>query len=298
MFARSPAPASGGGRGAARRAETWAIEPARAGVLAHLREFWRYRRITWFFATKTMMRMYQGTALGKFWLLARPLAPIAISTLIFGKLLGVPSEGVPYFLFFLAGSTTWMLFEQSLLWVTRSLDMNKGLIKKVYFPRLVVPVSAVTPAIIYAAVYVTLLLLTLGYFLAQDGRWYLAHGPGLLLAPVAAALSVVFAIALGLWTSVWQVRARDVRFTLRYVLRFWFYLTPVIYPLSQVPERYRALVFLNPMAVVVETFKWSTLGIGGLYPGALLVSVLLIALVLVSGIWYFTRAEAASVDQM
>lgn len=278
--------------------EAWVIEPARLGLLNYLREFWRYRRIIWFFGAKTVARMYQRTFLGRFWLLARPLAPLVISTLIFGGLLGVPSEGVPYFLFFLTGTTTWILFEQALLWVTRSLDMHKGLIKKVYFPRMVVPVSAVTPGLVYFAVYVSILVLTLLYFRVVDGQSYLVVSLGLLAAVGAAGLAILFAIAVGLWTSVWQARARDVRFTLRYVLRFWFYLTPVIYPLSQVPEQYRGWAFVNPMAVVVETFKWGTIGIGDFYPRGLLITLGVILIVLLGGIWYFTKVEAASVDRM
>jgi len=278
--------------------QSWVIEPSRIGLWAYFGEFWRYRRIIWFFGSQTMKRMYKRTVLGRFWLLARPLAPLAISTLIFGALLGVPSDGVPYFLFFLCGSTTWVLFEQSLMWVTRSLDMNRGLVKKVYFPRLVVPVAAVTPGLIYFVVYLMILVVTLVYFLKTDGRWYLVFGPGLLWAAAAAGLCVLFAIAVGLWTSVWQARARDVRFTLRYVLRFWFYLTPVIYPLSQVPERFRDWIFLNPMAVIVETFKWGTLGLGDLYPRGLLASSLLILVILIGGLRYFTQVEAASVDRM
>ena len=278
--------------------QTWVIEPSRVGLWAYLREFWRYRRITWFFCGRTLKKMYQRTFLGRFWILLRPLAPLAISTLIFGGLLGVPSDGVPYFLFFLAGSTPWVLFEQSLMWVTRSLEMNRGLVKKVYFPRLVVPVAGVTPGLVYFAVYITILAGTLVYFLATEERWYLVVGPGLLWAAAAVCLCVVFAIAVGLWTSVWAARARDVRFTLRYVLRFWFYLTPVIYPLSQVPEQYRDWIFLNPMAVIVETFKWGILGIGDLYPRGFGVSIGVILIILVGGLRYFTQVESASVDRM
>ncbi len=284
--------------GQTRDTQTWVIEPSRVGSWAYLREFWRYRRITWFFGGRTLKKMYKRTYLGRLWILLRPLAPLAISTLIFGGLLGVPSDGVPYFLFFLAGSTAWVFFEQSLMWVTRSLEINRGLVKKVYFPRLVVPVAGVTPGLVYFIVYMTILVFTLVYFRVADDRWYLVVGPGLLWAVAALGLCVLFAISVGLWTSVWAARARDVRFTLRYVLRFWFYLTPVIYPLTQVPERFRDWIFLNPMAVIVETFKWGVLGIGELYPSGFAVSLGVVLVILIGGFRYFTQVEAASVDRM
>jgi lipopolysaccharide transport system permease protein len=240
--------------------------------------------------------MYVGMNIGIFWLFIRPLLPIFISTVIFGTLLRVPSGSVPYFLFFLTGTTSWMLFERSLLWVTRSLDSQRGLMQKMYFPRLLVPVSAVAPAIIDALTYSGLILCAGCYYLWKDGRWYLSFGPGLLVALAAAALSVLMAIAVGLWTSVWQVRARETRFTLRYFTRFWNYLTPVLYPLSQIPPQYRWVVFLNPMAALVEAFKWGVIGAGELNLPALASAVVVITLTLISGIWYFIHAEATSID--
>jgi lipopolysaccharide transport system permease protein len=189
-----------------------------------------------------------------------------------------------------------MLFERSLLWVTRSLDSQRGMMQKMYFPRLLVPTSAVAPAVVDAGTYLGLLLCAGLYYLWKDGRWYLTLGPGLLVALAAAMLSVLMAIAVGLWTSVWQVRAREVRFTLRYVLRFWNYLTPVLYPLSQIPPQYHWAVFLNPMAALVEAFKWGIIGEGVLNPQALTSAVVVLALTLASGVWYFNHAEAASID--
>ena len=276
----------------------WVIEPSQADPMSRVREFWRYRRILWFFAARAVTRMYQGMNLGMAWLFVRPLLPIAITTLVFGRLLNVPSEGVPYFLFFLVGSTAWTLFERSLLWVTRSLDQNKGLIKKVYFPRVIVPITSVVPSLVDAVVYLSLLIAATIYFWFYSGVWYLRLGPGLLLAAVAALLSVVLAIGVGFWTSIWQVRLRETRMTLRYVMRFWNYLTPVLYPLSQVPEKYHWIIFLNPMAPMVETFKWGIIGVGELNWTAFASAVGIIGLTLVSGLWYFTRSEATSIDTM
>jgi lipopolysaccharide transport system permease protein len=290
------ATAGTGDAGARETADVWVIEPVGSGVLARIQEFWKYRRILKYLAVQAIQRMYVGMNLGILWLFVRPLLPIFISTVVFGSLLQIPSGKVPYFLFFLTGTTCWMLFERSLLWVTRSLDSQRGMMQKMYFPRLLVPVSSVAPAVLDAGTYMGLLLCAGFYYLWKDGRWYLTLGPGLVTAFAAAALSVLLAIGVGLWTSVWQVRVREVRFTLRYVMRFWNYLTPVLYPLSQIPPRYRWAVFLNPMAPLVEAFKWGVIGDGVLNPTALASAVAVIAVTLISGVWYFTHAEAASID--
>jgi lipopolysaccharide transport system permease protein len=276
----------------------WTIEPSRVGVVAAAREFWHYRRLLAFFATQAVKGLYEGTSLGIFWLFARPLLPIFISTFVFGSLLKIPSDGLPYFLFFLTGTSVWMLFDRSLLWATRSLDQQRTLIKKLYFPRLIVPVSSVAPAVVYFGIYLALIVGAAVYFFVTDGRWYLAVGPGWLVALAAAALSIVMAVAIGLFTAVWQTRFREVRYGLRYAMVFWFYLTPVIYPMSQVPPHQHWVIYLNPMASIVETFKWGLLGVGT-FPVLPLVSAMAVMLVVLAiGIWYFNRSEAASVDAL
>ena len=136
------------GDGDAAEREKWVIDANRAGFMERIREFWRYRRVLSYFSTKYVQAMYQGTTLGPFWLFARPLLPLAISAFIFGKLLAVPSDGIPYFLFFLTGNCTWMLFERGLRFVTRSFDQSASLMKKVYFPRLIAPFAAILPTIV------------------------------------------------------------------------------------------------------------------------------------------------------
>ena len=129
------------------RRHKWVIEPTRMGFFARLEEVWRYRRILVFFAGQRVKDRYEGMTLGPFWLFARPLMPIFISTVVFGRLLNVPSEGIPYFLFYLAGSSCWRIFERSMRFVTLSLESAKGLIKKVYFPRIIAPIAAMAPAL-------------------------------------------------------------------------------------------------------------------------------------------------------
>jgi lipopolysaccharide transport system permease protein len=263
-----------------------------------VREFWRYRRILWFFAGRRINERYESTTLGMFWLFARPLIPILVSTIIFGRMLGIKSDGVPYFLFFLTGSSCWRLFERSLISATRSLEQNRGLIRKVYFPRLVAPISSAAPSFIEFGIMLTLTVLVGGYYYYRDGEIYLRLGFLALLAPVAAGLAIFLALGVGFWTSVFQVRHKDVQFSLRYFLQFWQYATPVIYAHSSIPERYRVLASLNPMTGVVELYKWSLLGTGE-FPGRALVTGIVIALtIFVTGAMYFNRSEAASVDRL
>ncbi len=278
--------------------QAWTIDPVNQGPRATVRELWRYRRLFGFFGVQSIKGLYQGTALGVFWLFARPLLPILISTFIFGGLLGAQSDGLPYFLFNLTTTSVWMLFERSLIWTTRSLDMQSGLIKKLYFPRLIVPLAAVAPALVYFGIYLTLIVVASVYYLFTDHRWYLSFGPGWLVAVGAAAGAVMMAVVVGLFTSVWMTRYRDVRFGIRYVTRFWFYLTPVLYPMSQVPPDLRWVIYLNPMAPIVEVYKWGLLGVGHfpLLPLAASLGVMLV--VGAAGVWYFSRSEATSVDSM
>ena len=280
------------------RREKWTIEPVRVGLVARVREFWRYRRILWFFASRRIKERYESTTLGMFWLFARPLLPILLSSAIFGLMLGIKSDGVPYFLFFLTGSSCWRLFERSLIAATRSLEQNRGLIKKVYFPRLVAPIASVAPSFIEFAIMVGLTLLVGGFYYYRDGDSHLRLGFLVLLAPVAAGLAILLALAVGFWTSVFQVRHRDVQLSLRYVLQFWLYATPVIYAHSAIPERFRFLASLNPMTGVVELYKWSLLGVGD-FPGRALVPSIAITLtILVTGAVFFNRSESASVDRL
>ena len=292
----SPVPADG--EVPDRKLQKWVIEPVRVGMVARAQELWRYRRILWFLAERRIKDRYEDTTLGKFWLFARPLMPIFISTVIFGSLLRVPSDGVPYFLFFLAGSSCWRIFERSVQWVTRSLDQNRGLIKKVYFPRLIAPISSVAPALTEGGILVTLLLAACVYYYVHDGVFYLRLGVPILAAVAAVIMAMVLAISVGLWTSVLQVKHKDVQYSIRYFTQLWQYVTPVFFPLSSVPEKYHLVFFVNPMTPVVEMYKWGLLGIGE-FPGAeLALGIGVMLVVLGTGVVYFTRSEAASVDKL
>jgi lipopolysaccharide transport system permease protein len=274
------------------------IEPSREGFVGRVQEFWRYRRVLWFLSGQQIKGAYQGYAMGIGWLFFRPLMPILISTFIFGKLLNVPSDGLPYFLFFLAGQASFHVFERSLMMVTRSLYQNQGMLTKVYFPRIMAVVASMGISLVWCGAFMGLLILATFYFLFKDGVWYIKMGPQLLVAPLVIVASLVLAVGIGLFTSVLQLRFREMRYTIRYFARFWSYLTPVIYPMSVVPPGQRWIIYLNPMAPIVETFKWSLFGIGTFPAIPLLSALIVIVIVLFAGIWYFNWMEGATVDRM
>jgi lipopolysaccharide transport system permease protein len=288
--------------GSDRQPQKWVIEPARVGLIARAEELWRYRRILWFFASRRINERYEDKTLGKFWMFFQPLAPILISTVIFGSMLEVPSDGVPYFLFILTGMSCWRIFDRGVQRVTRSLDQNRALIKKVYFPRLIAPISSVAPALSEFGVLFTLLILTCIYYFVKDGVFYLRLGPQILVAFFAVAMAAFLSISVGLWTTVMQTRHKDVQFSIRYFMQLWFYVTPVIFPLSKLlsilPPQLHFIAYLNPMSPVVEMYKWGLLGIGSFSATGLVVGLLMSLAIFSGGVVYFNRSEAASVDRL
>ena len=279
-------------------ADMWVIEPQQYGVLGRARELWAYRYLLWYFAANTIREMYSKTVLGWLWLLLRVAGPVGLTAFVFGGILNVPSQGIPYFMFFLCGTTTWIVFERSLLAITRSIERNRQLVTKVYFPRLILPISSLALALLFLSILLVVTIVSVFVYHHRDGVWYVQLSPRLFAAVAAVLLSLTFALAVGLWTSVLQARYRDIRYGLRHLMPFWFYLTPVLYPLEHIPANWRWLVALNPMAPVVELYKWGTLGQGSVTPGGLGSSLALTALTLVLGMWFFNREESASVDKL
>jgi lipopolysaccharide transport system permease protein len=285
-------------RPAGNMADEWVIGPDVPTLMSRARDVWRYRHLVGYTGQRALEKMYTRTVLGRLWLFIRPLVEVMAGTIVFGNIIGVESENVPYFLFFLIGMTIWNLFSSSLMWITRSLEMNYTLLKHCYFPRVILPIGSAAPAWTNFAIYTSVIVVTVSYYYRTEQRMYLVVGFETLLAIAMIVLTAMFALAIGLWTSVLGANARDVRFALGYGSQFWFYLTPVIYPVSAIPERWRWLAKVNPMAPVVETFKWSTLGIGHLDVRALLLSIAVILLLLSGGFWFFNRSDPAAFDRI
>ncbi len=274
----------------------WAIEPRREGLLARLRDVWRYRRLLRFFGWKALQKLYARTVLGWSWLFIRPLFPLLVNTIIFSGVLGVGSGGVPYFLFLVTGVSIWELFATAVTWGTRSLELNRGFMTRIYIPRLILPIAMMTPSYLTFVINLAVLACAIVYYRLTTGVVYLVPAK-LGWAVVAMALAWLLALGISLWTSVPALVARDVRFTLGYVLGFWVFLTPVLYPLN-VPDKYAWLMPLNPMAAIVNAFKYGVLGIDVLNLRDLGIAALLATAVFVSGLWFFGRAEADAADKV
>jgi lipopolysaccharide transport system permease protein len=274
------------------------LEARRPGMLERLRELWRARRLTRYFAVRYVRKGYQRTWLGWVWLPLRPILGVGSRVLVFGGLLKAPSEGKPYLLFFLVGTSAWQLFDATAYFATRSIDLNKRVLTRTYVPRLTALVGAVAPGAVDFALYFALALGVSVYYRITTGSFGLELGIRTLLAPAGLALMALLALGIGLWLAPFAAQARDVRWGLRYMLSFWYFLTPVIYPLSTVPEKYRTLVELNPLTAPVQMVRAGTLNVGGVPTLALAVTIGTIVVVIAGGLRLFGRAESAAVDSL
>jgi len=216
-------------------------------------------------------------------------------TLLFGGLLQVPAPGpVPYFLFVLAGLTGWRLFERTVFFQTRSFDLYRKMMKEVAFPLLLIPLAAAAFPALEIAVYLLVFVVSMLVFLFVDGQLYLQLDTVALVA--GFGLIITSALGLGLWTSVLNAKARDVRLGIRYVLQFWLFLTPVVYPLSALPKAYEWVAAVNPMTAPIELVKSGLLNVGNVRPDDLLLSVCFAAVMLLSGLWFYARQARRSID--
>ena len=276
----------------------WSIEPRLNGLGPRAREIWAYRRMFVFFARRAIEKLYRRTILGKAWIFLRPLIPLAVRVFVFGALLQVGgTTKVPYFLFVCVGTAAWELFSSSLMWATRSLQLNGAILSRLYVPRLILPVASMAPGLVYFAIYIGVIAASLVYYRVHNGVWYL-DTTWLFVAPVAVVLILLFALSIGLWTAVLAASARDVRFGLGYVLEFWIYLTPVVYPVSIVPDHAQWAMYINPIAVYIVAFRGALLGSEGPPLLGWVSSLAITAVMLAIGLAFFSKAEAEAVDNL
>jgi lipopolysaccharide transport system permease protein len=262
------------------------------------RTAWRHGRQVWQAAQVAIRANYQKTVIGWWWLLLRPLAPAISSTVVMGAFVGVKTGDTPYFLFVLCGLAIWHLFEAGLLASTRSLRLIKRLGGPGAFPLVLLPVAGMVPRLVdFGVTVVLVLVVNIGFFVAH-GRSYLVLGWETLLSLPAVLLCLLLVVGLGFFTSVLIGNKRDLRFGLHQVLRGWFFLTPVVYPLHLVPPRWRFIASFNPMTTIVEMFKRGLLGNkehGDL--GHFMVTIPLVGLIVVAGLWFFRSRRPAVPDE-
>jgi lipopolysaccharide transport system permease protein len=258
-----------------------AIEPPAAGARWHLDEIRRHRAAFVYFLRRYLRKRYGRTFLGYIWLFLPTLLPLFMGALVFGGILGVSVPGVPYFLYFAVALSTWLLFSQTAYLATRSLEIARSDIRRVYTPRLIPLMAAMTLPMFTYLIYVAIISCSLCVYVLVRGEFYLALGPETLLVPLALVMLVVFGWACGLWFSPLAPRARDVRRLAGYVIGFWYFLTPVMYPISEIPEQFQFLASLNPITAPVQLVTDGLLGVGG--ATALGLVTYFVALVLVGG---------------
>ena len=254
------------------------------------KDIWRYRELFYFLAWRDIIVRYKQTVLGITWALIRPLLATLVSTVVFGNLAKFPSDGVPYPILVVAGVLPWQFFANSLTECSLSLINNANLVAKIYFPRLIVPASAVIVSFVDLLISGIILLgLMAWYNFIPD--WRIITLPLFILIAFAAALGG------GLWLAALNVKYRDFRHIVPFIVQFGFYISPVPYSSSVVPEKWRLLYSLNPMVSAIDRFRWALLGgRSPLYLPGFIVSLGVISLVLASGIWYFRKTERTFAD--
>ena len=265
------------------------IEPSHGWASLGLRELWRYQELIYFFVWRDIKVRYKQTALGAAWAIIQPLIAMLIFSVFFGRLAKVPSEGIPYPLFSYAALVIWGFFSYGLSHGAGSLVDSADLIKKVYFPRLAVPIAAVLAGIVDFALAFGVLLAMMWYY----GRIPTTH---VLWLPLLLLLALVTALGTTLWLCALNVQYRDVKHVIPFLVQVWLYATPVAYPSSLLPEPWRTLYGLNPMAGVVEGFRWATLGTDTAPGPMILVSSIIAFALLFGGAFYFRRMERTFAD--
>jgi len=264
------------------------IRPSRKGPALNLRDLWSYRELLYFLIWRDVKVRYKQTLLGAAWAIIQPFFAMLIFTLFFGRLAGVPSDGVPYPLFAYAGLLPWIFFSNAVTNSGNSLIGSSNLITKVYFPRMIIPGAAVAAGLVdFGIAFVTLAILIAYYGIGV--------GVAILLLPLLVLLTVLLALGVGMWTSALNVKYRDVRHALPFLIQLWMFATPIVYPSSIVPPKWRWALAANPMAGIIEAYRTSLLGCGADW-GMLLISGSITLVVLVCSAYSFGRMERSFAD--
>ena len=268
---------------------TLRIEPPRGWLDLDLTGLWGARELLYFFVWRDLKIRYKQTAIGAAWAVIQPLMTMVVFTLFFGILARMPSHGMPYPVFYYSALLPWMYFAGALQNATNAVVEQQHVITKVYFPRLVLPLSAVVSGLVDFSLGFVVLVGIMAYYRTVPGL-------AVLLVPCFLLMAVLTALGLGLWLSTLNAMYRDVRYVIPFLVQFWLFASPVAYPSSLIPERWRWLYGLNPMAGVIEGFRWALTG-QGQPPGALLmVSAITVLMLVAGGMVYFQKMESTVAD--
>jgi len=275
------------------------LSPSRGWNSLKLMEIWRFRELVFFLIWRDIKVRYKQTALGAAWAIIQPFFTMVVFTIFFGRLAGVPSDGVPYPIFSFTGLLPWGLFTKALSDAGRSMVANRSMITKVYFPRLVIPLASVLSGLVdFGIGFVVLIGMILYYNNLPGSGTQISPTIAVLTLPFFILLALITALGVGLWLSALNVIYRDINYIIPFLTQFWLFVTPIAYPSSLVPEQWRWLYALNPMTGVVEGFRWALLGVETAPGPMLAVSTTISILVLISGLFYFRRMERTFADMV
>lgn len=272
-----------------RAVPTVVIRPQRGLVNLDLAGLWEFREILYFLVWRDIKLRYKQTAIGAAWAVLQPLATMAIFTIIFGHLAKIPSDGLPYAIFSFTGLLPWIYFSQAIARSGGSVVGDANLIKKVYFPRLLIPIAAVLSPLVDFLISFVILLGMAAWFGIRPG-W------NILTVPLFLVLAMISALAAGLWLSALNVRYRDVGHALPFLIQIWLYASPVAYSVALIPEKWRLVYGLNPMAGAIEGFRWALLHKDRPALGVMAMSTVVVLALLIGGVIFFKRFERSFAD--
>jgi lipopolysaccharide transport system permease protein len=272
------------------REEVLILRPTHGWGALNLKELWLYRELVYFLTWRDLKVRYKQTVLGASWAIIQPFLTMVVFSIFFDRLLKVPSDNIPYPIFSYTALLPWGVFSKALTDAGRSLVLNRTMITKVYFPRLIVPMASVLASVVDFLIAFVVLLGMMWYY-------RVVPRPATIWAlPLLLLLSLVTALGVGLWLSALNVLYRDIGYILPFLTQLWFYVTPIVYSSSKVPQGWRLVYALNPLVGVVEGFRWALLQ-ADTAPGAMVaVSAIIALLLLFSGLFYFRRMERTFAD--
>ena len=270
------------------------IKPKSGWFNIEIGEIFRYKDLITLFVKRDFVTFYKQTILGPLWYIIQPLFNTLVFTFIFGKVAKIPTDGLPPFLFYLSGTVVWSYFSHCLNETSNTFTTNAEVFGKVYFPRIAVPISVAMTAVFQFLIQFAIFLGFLSYF------WYKGSNINptiyIITLPLIVLHMAILSIGFGMMISALTAKYRDLAFAMSFMIQLWMYLTPIVYPLSQVPEKYRLFILINPMTAVVESFRGAFLGVNSITPQELLFSIFLSILFFISGIVIFSRVERTFMD--
>lgn len=273
----------------ARNEETLLLKPTSGWISLNLKDLWRYRELVYFLTWRDILVRYKQTLLGAAWAIIQPLMQMVVFNFLFGNMANISTGEIPRTIFTFSALLPWNLFSKSLSDTSRSLVTNRGMITKVYFPRLVIPLASVLSGVVDFLIAFVIMVGMMFYYQVSISAtaWIL---------PLVILFALILALGVGLWFSAWNLHYRDVRYFIPFLTQFWMLATPIAYPLSEIPAELQTLYMLNPMVGIVESFRWALLGGDPVPQLALILTGVIGVVILITGLFYFRRMERTFAD--